>query len=206
MDAKKIQKPSFTRIEIQIVKYFFKHYKDRFNARQLAKILGINHAHANKLCYLLFKKKLLIKEKIGNSTYFKFNYKSDLPGKFMEYLLSLEEEEFPEWLIVVLHSLKEFSGFIKLGCVFGSSIKSKDFNDIDVLLVYEKENAKQIKNIKEKIRKSQLISKPIRYMDISEKDIYSNKDKPAFYSVLSENLIFYNPKKFVEVIKNAANR
>ncbi len=29
----------FTKIEIQIAKYLFKHYKDRYNARQLARIM-----------------------------------------------------------------------------------------------------------------------------------------------------------------------
>jgi len=206
MAVKKIQLTNFTKIEIQIVKYFFRHYKDRLNARQLAKILNLNHAHVNKLCSLLFKKKLLVKEKIGNSAYFTFDYNSSLAAKFMEYLLSLEETEFPEWLLVALHSLRSFNNHIKFGCVFGSSIKSKDFNDVDVLLVYGKENSNKIKLVKEEIRKSQLIDKPIRYMDITEQDIIMNKDKPIFYSILSENLIFYNPEKYVDVIRNAAHR
>ena len=58
MAVKNIQ---FTKIEIQIAKYLFKHYKDRYNARQLSKILNINHAHANKLCNLLANKHLLLK-------------------------------------------------------------------------------------------------------------------------------------------------
>ena len=40
----------FTKIEIQIATYLFKHYQDRYNPRQLARLLHINHAHANKLC------------------------------------------------------------------------------------------------------------------------------------------------------------
>ena len=67
MAVKNIQ---FTKIEIQIAKYLFKHYKDRYNPRQLSKILKINHAHANKLCNLLAGKKLLAREEIGNSVFF----------------------------------------------------------------------------------------------------------------------------------------
>src|SRR3989338_2191649 len=57
----------FTRIEIRIAKYLFKHYNDRYNARQLARILNINHAHANKLCNILADKHLLAKEEIRKS-------------------------------------------------------------------------------------------------------------------------------------------
>ena len=198
MTAKNIQ---FTKIEIQIAKYLFKHYKDRLNARQLARILDINHAHANKLCHTLLAKQLLIKEEIGNAVYFSFDYNNDLAIKFMEYMLSLEEKEFPKWLAVLLYSLKKFKPYIKLGWVFGSSIKNKDFNDVDVLLVYSSARSNEIKRIKGEIIKSGLMEKPVRYMDIAEKDILSNKEDKIFYSIISDNLIFHNPEKYAEVIK-----
>ncbi len=197
MDVNSIQ---FTKIELQIVKYLFKHYKDRFNSRQLAKLLHINHAHANKLCHLLAKKLLLRKEEIGNAVYFSFDYESKLATKFIEYLLAVEEKEFPQWLSIVLHSLKKFNEHIILGIVFGSSVKSSKFNDVDVLLVYEKNKTRHIKQIKEQIRMSQLIEQPMRYVDIAEKDIILNKKDKIFYNILSESLVFYNSEKYVEVI------
>ncbi len=48
-----------------MAKYLFKHYKDKFNSRQLAKLRNINHAHANNLCNSLAKKLLLKKEEVG---------------------------------------------------------------------------------------------------------------------------------------------
>jgi len=196
-----VENIQFTKIEIQIAKYLFKHYKERYNARQLARTLAINHAHTNKLCNVLLEKKLLVKEDIGNSIYFSYNYENNLAIKFMEYMLSLEEKEFPKWLNVVLHNLQKFKQCISLGLVFGSSIKNKDFNDIDVLIVYDKKKAKKIKKIKEEIRKSDLVEKPIRYIDITEKDIIPNKEDKVFYNILTNNLIFYNAEKYVEVIK-----
>lgn len=198
MDANNIQ---FTKIELQIAKYLFKHCKDKFNSRQLAKLLNINHAHANKLCNSLAKKLLLKKEEVGNAVYFSFDYESKLAIKFIEYLLALEEQEFPRWLSVVLHSLKKFNEHITMGLVFGSSTKSNKFNDVDVLLVYEKNKTELINKIKEGIRNSQLIEQPIRYVDIAEKDILLNKKDKIFYNILSDNLIFYNPEKYAEVIK-----
>ena len=191
----------FTKIEIQIAKYLFKHYKDRHNARQLARILNINHAHANKLCNILADKQLLTKEEIGNSIFFSYEYNNKLAIKFMEYMLSLEDKEFPKWLSVLSHTLKKFKDYIEMGLVFGSSIKTKDFDDIDVLLMYNSEKSKDIKKIKDEIRKSELVEKPIRYVDIAEKDILLNKEDKIFYSILSESLIFHNPEKYVEVIK-----
>ncbi len=198
MDVNNIQ---FTKIEIQIAKYMFKHYKDRYNARQLARLLNINHAHANKLCNILVNKNILVKEEIGNSAYFSYNYNNSLSIKFIEYLLSLEEKDFPKWIIVLLHSLNKFNPYIQLGLVFGSSIKRKDFEDIDILLMYEAGKSKDIKRIKDEIRQSELVEKPIRYVDITEKDILLNKGDKIFYNILSDNLIFYNPEKYTEVIR-----
>ena len=191
----------FTRIEIRIAKYLFKHYKDRYNARQLARILNINHAHANKLCNILADKKLLIKEEIGNSVFFSYEYDNKLAIKFMEYMLSLEEREFPKWLSVLSHSLKKFKDCIEMGLVFGSSINTRDFNDIDVLLMYDTGKSKDIKKIKDEIRKSELIEKPIRYVDIDGKDILLNKEDKIFYNILSGSLVFHNPEKYVEVVR-----
>ena len=73
----------------------------------------------------------------------------------MDYMLSLEEKQFPNWLSVILHSLQKFRESIQIGLVFGSSIKNKDFNDIDVLLVYDKKQTNEVKKIKEEIRKSE---------------------------------------------------
>ena len=190
----------FTKIEIRIAKYLFKHYKDRYNARQLARLLNINHAHANKLCNSLADKQLLTKEKIGNAIFFSYAYDNKMAIKFIEYMLSLEEKEFPKWLSVLSHSVKKFKDCIEMGLVFGSSIKTRDFNDVDVLLMYNAEKSKSVKKIKEEIRKSELVEKPIRYVDIAQKDILQNKEEKIFYNILSESLIFHNPEKYAEVV------
>ena len=191
----------FTKIEVQIAKYLFKHYKDRYNARQLARILNVNHSHASKLCNILADKKLLVKEDIGNSTFFSYRYDNKLAIKFMEYMLSLEENDFPKWLSALSHSLKKLNGCIKMGLVFGSSVKTKDFNDIDILLMYNSEKVKDVKKIKDEIRKSELVEKPIRYVDITEKDILQNKENKIFYNMLSESVVFNNPEKYVEIVR-----
>lgn len=88
-----------------------------------------------------------------------------------------------------------------MGLIFGSSINIKDFNDVDVLLMYNTEKSKNIKKIKDEIRKSELVEKPIRYVDITERDILLNKENKIFYNILSESLVFHNPEKYVEVIR-----
>ena len=97
--------------------------------------------------------------------------------------------------------MNKFRDYIEMGLIFGSSINTKDFNDIDVLLMYNSEKSKDIKKIKDEIRKSELVEKPIRYVDIAEKDIFLNKEDKIFYSILSESLIFHNPEKYVEVVR-----
>ncbi len=200
MDGKKIQ---FTPLEIRITTYIFKHYQQKFNARQLARVLEINHAHAQKLCTLLMKKQLLVQERVGNSIYFSYNYNYNLALNFMVYVLSLEE--FPPWLTVLKHSLKKFEKHLTLGLVFGSSIKIEAFNDIDVLLVYHQQKKKTIQGIKEEIRRSELLEKPIRYLEVAEQDILRNKNK-IMYQILSESFVFRNPEKYVEVVRKCRSK
>lgn len=191
----------FTKIEIQIIKYIFKHFKDRYNARGLAKLLSLNHAHVNKLCTNLLEKRLFLKEELGNSIYYRFDYDSDIAIKFIEYLLSLEEHNFPSWLKVLMHNLEKVKEHTRFGCIFGSSVRTDKFNDVDILLVYDKKKKSTINSIKTVIRKAELIEKPIRYLEITEKDIIKNKDDEIFYGILSENLIFHNAGEYVKVIK-----
>ena len=116
-------------------------------------------------------------------------------------LISLDEKEFPKWLNILSHALKRFKGCIEMGLIFGSAIKSHNFNDIDILLMYCAEKSREVKKIKDEIRKSELIEKPIRYIDIIEKDILQNKEDKIFYNILSESLIFHAPEKYVEVVR-----
>jgi len=60
---------------------------------------------------------------------------------------------------------------------------------------------KEEEKIKEEIRISQLLEKPIRYAEITEKDILLNKEDKVFYSIMSDNLVFHNPEKYAEMIK-----
>ncbi len=196
-----VNRIQFTRIELQIAVYFFKHYKDRYNARQLARLLHINHAHATKLCTMLAEKHLLTKEPLGNATYLSYAYKNEAALQFMKYLLSLETKRAPKWLLVVLHALEKFIPYTQLGLVFGSSIKTKDFRDVDVLLMYNKKNAERVARIKEEITKSQLVSQPIRYIDLTEKDVLKNQNDVVFYNIISDSLIFHNSEKYVDVVK-----
>ncbi|PIN80369.1 hypothetical protein COV11_04130, partial [Candidatus Woesearchaeota archaeon CG10_big_fil_rev_8_21_14_0_10_30_7] len=197
MDVNNIQ---FTLLEIKITRFIFKHYGEKYNPRKLAKVLNMNHAHANKLCKCLVKKNLFKIEQIGNATYFSFNYENVFAINFLKYLLSLEEILPLKQLVVVFHALKKFDKYVDLILIFGSSIKNKDFNDIDILLVHKKNKAKTINQIKKEIRIVQLIEKPIRYVDIYEKDIYLNKNNEIFYKILSDSLTVHGAEKYVEVI------
>ncbi|OIO64513.1 hypothetical protein AUJ68_05780 [Candidatus Woesearchaeota archaeon CG1_02_57_44] len=198
MDVSNIQ---FTKAELRILTYLFKHYNDELNSRTIARLLGINHAHTNKLCQSLVNKSLLTIKSLGNANYYSFAYASPSAISFMTYLLSIEARYAPSWLTVPIHSLQKFNQHIELGIIFGSSIHNKQHHDIDVLLMYEPDQSKNTRSIKQAIQRSQLITKPVRYVDITPVDILTNKDNPAFYSMLSENIIFHNPETYVRVVQ-----
>jgi len=193
MDEKNIQL-SFSKAELRIAKHLFKTQKKQ-NPRQIAKDLKINHANVNRLCNLLYKKNLLKKEELGNSSYYSYSNNTH-PVNFIAYILTLER--LPVWLNELQHKLEEFKD-IRIGAVFGSAIKRKDYNDIDILLVYEPEDAEKIRKIKDSIRRSQLIKKPIRYVDMTEQDILDNKDDPVIQNMLSDNIIFKGAEEYARL-------
>lgn len=190
----------FTEIEIQIVKYLFKHFKEKFNARQLARLLSKNHVHVNKLCKLLVKKQLLDKEDLGNSVYYFFNFEKSSVN-FVNYLLKFEN--YPKNLQSLLYKLNSFKELVHFGLIFGSAINSLEYHDVDVLLVYDKNNQKQIRKLKTHIRKSKLIEKPIRYLELTPKDL--DFENPVIYSSISDSLLIFGATKFSKVISNVAN-
>ena len=190
----------FTKLELRLVTFVFKHFNSKYNARQLAKMLHVNHAHVGKLCKVLVSKLLFVKEELGNAVYFSYNYNSKVAVNFMEYLLAMEENIFPPNLGVLLHIFSKFRGYIDIGLLFGSSIKSKNFSDVDVLLVYTPLRAKEVRKIKDSIRNSHLFEQPIRYVDVTSKDMVLNRKDSVFYNIITENLIFYGSKEYVEVL------
>ncbi len=101
-------------------------------------------------------------------------------------------------LTALQHKLEEFKD-IRIGAVFGSAIKRTDYNDIDIILVYEPENAEKIRKIKDSIRRSQLIKKPIRCVDMTEQDILDNKDDPVIQNMLSDNIIFKGAEEYARL-------
>jgi hypothetical protein len=204
MYGKKIQHSSFSKLELTLLKYIFRHYKEKLNPRTLARTLDINHAHATKLCASLAEKSLLKKEELGNSIFYSFNYNNSLSIGFISFILSLEEKESSSDLAVLLHSLKGLEPYLSFGCIYGSSIHKKDYNDIDVLLVYDPKHRSSISKLKDNIRQSGLITKPIRYLEISTEDIKKNKDDPIFYSIISDCMVFSNPQNYAMAIRDAS--
>lgn len=205
MDAKNIYELSFTKNELKIARFVFKHFKEKFNARQIARELKINHAHTNKLCDVLTKKKIFHQEDLGNASYFTFNYENKNAINFIKYIISIEKQELPKYLATLKYNLEKFEQYTTIIIFFGSAINTEDYNDIDIMMVYDKKDTKKIEEIKEKIIISEILDKPIRYLDLTEQDIKKNLNNKAFYSALSYNIILHGAEKYTEVIKNVKN-
>ena len=197
---------SFSKTELALITHFFKHYKEELNARQIARTIGINHAHSYKLCSELEKKRLLKKRVLGTMTYYSFFYEDPYAIKFMEYVLSLENMNSKKHIQVIEHVLREFSDYTKIMLLFGSAVHSKNYRDIDVLLMYEKKNKAKIAKIKENIRAEGLLEKPVHYVDMSFDDLEKNKNNPVFYPMLSNNIILQHAAAYAKVIAWLASR
>ena len=174
--------------------------------RELAKKLNRNHAYITKSCKELKNKNILTEKIIGKNNVMHFNYENNQAINFVSYLLSLEKDIIPEWLTVIKYNLEKFNQHVDMTILFGSSTYSKKYNDIDVLLVYNKRKKKDMDLIKLEIRKISTISKPIRYTEITLEDINKNLEKLTMYNMLTNNIIIHGSEKYIEVIKNVTHR
>lgn len=189
--------------EIEILLVLLKDISIDFNANSITKRIKITPAGAFKAMKNIEKKRLITGKKMGKATFYKVNIGSYYAFRIMETLLINEARvKASRWL----DEFRDLFKYAEIVIIFGSVINDiKKANDIDLLVVFKKENNDKIDDI---IKERGLISiKPIHLIKQTLEDLNNNlrkKDK-VILNAIKNGYVLNGYEKILEVIKNATH-
>ncbi|MFH1916299.1 MAG: hypothetical protein ABIJ21_03470 [Nanoarchaeota archaeon] len=173
---------------------------EKHNINQIAKATKTSVGSAFKILKELEKEKIAVPEDLGNAKFYSLNLDNPEGAKICELLLLEEKRKLHGIAKVYAESLEKFK-HAEIIALFGSILKKKEFNDVDVLFVTD--NVKEVQALCLDI--SKVRTKPIVPLILKKKDLskeLKNK-KEAIVSIINESIILKGESAFIEVIKHA---
>ena len=161
--------------EQRILNFLTRHFTERYNINQLAKYMQITPAGALKLLRRLEHEKTVTPKRLGNAIFYNLNFTSDLARKKAE--LALFEEIPLPYARAQAKDLARLRPLVRAAILFGSVLKKGDAaGDIDVLVIFEKKQHKQLQNALNKLQA--LKTKHIQLVMQTPEDFVKNLKKP----------------------------
>jgi len=192
-----------TKKEIEVLLKLLKDFTRDYNANSITKVIGITPRGALKILKGLKKENLVIGKELGKAVFYKINLNDYYTYRVMETLLINEaREKASRWL----YEFKDLFKDIEIAIIFGSIVKnSKKANDIDLLLVFKKEQNRSINKIIEE--KRAISKKTIHLIKQSPKDLENNLKKrdKIILNALKNGYVLYGYDKLLEVLKHVTS-
>ena len=107
------------------------------NINQISRMLNISLGSVFKILRDLEKNEIVSVKKLGNAKYYNLNLKNNETIKLCELLLLEEKRNLKSYSKIYANEIKDFKS-AELIILFGSILKNKEFNDVDVLFVTKK--------------------------------------------------------------------
>lgn len=190
---------SLTKKEREILLILFKDFNSFYNANSISKVLKISHVGAQKIFKRLLQNNLVISKTIGKSITYKLNFNDNYVSQLIAFLLADEANNFKRWK----EEFKELFKKNRIVMIFGSTIKDYTHaQDIDLMLVIENRDIKEINNILKK--KEEILPKKLHAIKLTNQDLLESlkkKDK-AIIDIVKNAIILYGENEYVEVLKN----
>ncbi len=189
-----------TKKERETLLILFKDFTSFYNANSISKVLKISRVGAQKLFKRLLKENLVASRTIGKSIVYKLNFNDAYASQLIAFLLADEANSFKRWK-------EEFKDLFKkdrIVMLFGSAIKDyAHAQDIDLMLVIEHKDAKEINKILKK--KEEILPKKIHSIKLTRQDLLENikKKNMAVIDIVKNAIILYGQDKYTEILKNA---
>ena len=173
---------------------------EKYNINQIAKAVKISVGSSFKILKDLEKNSIVLAETIGNGGYYGLNLDNPEAVKLCEILLLEEKRQLAGYAKVYAESIKEFNK-AELIVLFGSVLKKKEFNDVDVLFVTNK--VKAVSDFC--LELSKIRTKPVVPLILKRGDLIKElkSRKEAIVSAIKEGVVLRGESLFVEVIKHA---
>lgn len=180
-----------------------KDFTESYNSNTLSKKLGISMMGALKILKVLEAKGLVEGKMLGRATFYRFCHESDYAKETARFLLLEEAQSAPSRVVRWARELKKLEGKAEFAVVFGSVLSSDNYNDVDVLVVCAKPNAKAAKDAIAGMNR--MSNKKIHALLQTPEDLASNiKSKnPAVLAALRNGIVAFGAENYLEMLSHA---
>jgi len=188
----------------KIVDFLFRNIPNKFNVNQTSRELKISVGSAYKILKSLEKKGVLISQKIGNGIYYALSLDNREAKNITELVLlenrnkSLAKKPLAS---VYAKDLKEAEKLSKAIILFGSILKTKDANDIDVLFIIDKGRSKAVEDFCMKL--SNLRPKRVNPLLMTMADFKGNikKQDRVVVDILRKGVILSGEDEIINTLR-----
>lgn len=170
-----------------------------YNINQIAKLNSISVGSAFKVLKELEKNKLIIKKEISNASHYRLNFDNPETTKLCEFLLLAEKRGLKGYAKMYAEEVIKFKD-AELIIIFGSVLKGKEFNDVDILFI-----SSQTKKVNDFcLEISKVRTKPVVPLIMKREDLIKamKQKKEAILSMIKEGIVLKGESIFVEAMKN----
>ncbi|MAG07933.1 hypothetical protein CMO89_00505 [Candidatus Woesearchaeota archaeon] len=188
-----------TNNEMLFVLSIFKSPEKQYNARSMGKHLGISPMGALKIARRLEKENILKSKEIGKARIYKLNMRNDYVKDYIRFLLKREAEQAPSYVKVWINELKKIKN-ANVAVLFGSILRKKEVNDIDVLLITSQ---KRFPKVKKEVENINLVNiKKLHPMYQSKEDVKANikREDKALLSAI-KGIVAFGEDKLIDLVE-----
>lgn len=173
-----------------------------YNINQIAKLNKISVGSAFKILKDLEKDKIIIKKEISNASHYTLNFENPETIKLCELLLLAEKRNLKGHAKIYSDEVVKFKD-AEMIVIFGSVLKSKEFNDVDVLFLTNK--TKKVNDFCLEISKFR--TKPVVPLILKRDDLVKalKNKKEAILGMMKEGIVIKGESIFVGVIKDVSS-
>ncbi len=195
---------SITKNEARVINFLFRNFSKDYNINQVAKEVKLSPRGAYKILKKLELQKILSSQRIGNNIIYKVNFEGDVTSDVCQFVLA--EKETTPYLRTWINDIQLLKEITEMAILFGSILtKEKQAGDVDVLLVFPKEN---ISKVQEQIKKiNQIKSKKLHAIVQTKEDLLNNTKKrdSALLEEIRTGIVLWGRNIVVEAIKHDQN-
>ncbi len=183
---------------IKIMNYLLRNF-ELSNINQISKKLNISVGSVFKILNKLEKNNIVLVRKIGNASYYSINLKNQEAIKLSELILLEEKRNLKGYSKIYADEIKDFKN-ANLIILFGSILKNKEFNDVDILFVTNK--VKEVNKFCLEI--SKIRTKPLVPLILKKSDLIKEikNKRESILEIIKTGVIIKGESVLLEVVKN----
>ncbi|HED06114.1 MAG TPA: ArsR family transcriptional regulator [Ignavibacteria bacterium] len=183
---------------IKIMNYLLRNF-ELSNINQISKKLKISVGSVFKILNKLEKNNIVLVRKIGNASYYSINLKNQEAIKLSELILLEEKRNLKGYSKIYADEIKDFKN-ANLIILFGSILKNKEFNDVDILFVTNK--VKEVNKFCLEI--SKIRTKPLVPLILKKSDLIKEikNKRESILEIIKTGVIIKGESVLLEVVKN----